>query len=69
MDTFAGRCDVPPVGPSRDFHPLAVRPAGRTKKKADKIFLIFQSYGVYFSVSSQEWEQVVSMLSDRSFDM
>ena len=34
MDTLAGRCGVPPVGSSRDFHPLVVRPAGRTEKKA-----------------------------------
>ena len=34
MDTLAGRCDVPPVGPPRDFHPLVVRPAGRTYEKA-----------------------------------
>ena len=32
MDTLAGRYGVPPVGPPRDFHPLVVRPAGRTKK-------------------------------------
>ena len=33
MDTLAGRYGVPPVGPPRDFHPLVVRPAGRTIKK------------------------------------
>ena len=34
MDTLAGRYGIPPVGLPRDFHPLVVRPAGRTKKKA-----------------------------------
>ena len=37
-DTLAGRCDVPPDGPSRDFHPLVVRPAGRTKKNRPSHF-------------------------------
>ena len=41
MDTLAGRYGVPPVGPPRDFHPLVVRPAGRTQKKNRKIYCNF----------------------------
>ena len=45
MDTLAGRYGVPPVGPPRDFHPLVVRPAGRTEKKTVESIGLEESNG------------------------